>query len=244
LGPLLFESAPGVGRHEVIIECPEHLANPARLSDEQLRDVFLAYRDRLVALADEPGLRYAAVFKNVGAEAGASLGHCHSQIVATPIIPDNIQAELDGAKHHHDRHGRCIFCDIVASELADGARVVARSPGFVALVPAAARFAYELWVLPTHHASRYETLTPADAAELAGLMKRVVRALDAVLRDPAYNWFLHAAPLRSPDLPHYHWHFELMPRTSRPAGFEWGTGCFINAVPAETAAAELRAATM
>ena len=240
----LSERLPGIGRHEVVIECPEHLASPARLSDDQFRDVFLAYRDRLISLADEPDLQYATVFKNVGAEAGASLGHCHSQIIATPIVPDHIRTELLGAEDYHTRHGRCVFCDIVAAEQSDGARVVSESAGFVALAPFASRFAYEVWVLPKGHTSRYESLDGSHAAELAGLMKRVIRALDVVLAEPAYNWFLHAGPLRSAELPSYHWHFELMPRTSRPAGFEWGAGCFINSVAPETAATELRAATM
>jgi UDPglucose--hexose-1-phosphate uridylyltransferase len=228
----------------VVIETPDHLTNPALLSDGQFRDVFLAYRDRLIALAADPALHYASVFKNVGAEAGASLGHCHSQIVGTPLVPDLIARELRGATDYHARHRRCVFCDVVAHELADRSRVVAETPQFVALTAFAGRFAYETWVLPKAHGSRYETITDAAAGELAGLMKRVVRALDAVLAEPAYNWFLHAAPLRSAELPHYHWHFEVMPRTSRPAGFEWGGGCFVNAVAPETAAAELRAATM
>ena len=230
----------GVGRHEVVIECPEHLTNPARLTDDQFRDVLLAYRNRVIAHAADPALRYATVFKNVGAEAGASLGHCHSQIVATPFVPSRIQEEIDAAEAYFARERRCVFCDLLAAELADGSRVVAASPGFVALAAFAPRFAYELWVLPRVHASRYESLDESHAAELAGLMKRVVAALDVVLAEPAYNWVLHAGPLREAELPHYHWHFEIMPRTARPAGFEWGGGCFICSESPETAAAKLR----
>jgi UDPglucose--hexose-1-phosphate uridylyltransferase len=240
----LFDRYPGFGRHEVVIETPEHLASPTRLSDGQFRDVLLAYRDRLLALAGDRHLHYATVFKNVGAEAGASLGHAHSQILATPVVPDAIRAELSGADDYYTANRRCVFCDIVQSELSDGRRVVAGSERFVVLSPFAARFAYEMWVLPRVHASRYEGLTADAAAELAGLMKRVLRGLDAVLAEPAYNWFLHAAPLRSDELPYYHWHFEVTPRTTRPAGFEWGAGCFINAVAPETAAEQLRAAIM
>lgn len=238
----LFDRFPGFGRHEVVIETPDHLASPTCLPDDQFRDVLLAYRDRLVSLADDRQLHYAAVFKNVGAEAGASLGHSHSQILATPLVPDTIRTELGGADDYYTANRRCVFCDIVSSDLSDGRRMIAPSERFVAVSPFAARFAYEMWVLPKAHASRYESLTAAAAADLAGLMKRVLRGLDAVLAEPAYNWFLHAAPLRSAELPHYHWHFEVTPRTSRPAGFEWGAGCFINAVAPETAAEQLRAA--
>ncbi len=239
--PPLFDRLPGVGRHEVVIESAEHLTNPALLPDDLFRAIFLVYRDRLVALSDDPTLRYAAVFKNVGTEAGASLGHGHSQIVATPLIPDLIARELRGADDHFRRTGQCLFCALLAHERVDGSRIVAESAGFVAVAAFAPRFAYEVWVLPKAHASRYECLTAAQVDDLAGLMKGLVRAIDRTLGEPAYNWFLHTSPLRSADLPFYHWHFEILPRSSRPAGFEWGTGCFVTAVTPETAAAALRA---
>jgi UDPglucose--hexose-1-phosphate uridylyltransferase len=240
----LFQRFSGAGRHEVVIESPEHVANPALLPDDLFRDVFIAYRQRLLAHAADPGLRYVSVFKNVGAEAGASLGHCHSQLVALPLVPELVEQELAGSLEYLTRTGRCVFCDLVKFELAEQARVVAETPHLLAITAYAGRFSYETWVLPKDHESRYEWISDSLAAELAGLMKRLVRALDTVLAEPAYNWFLHAAPLRSAELPHYHWHFELMPRTSRPAGFEWGTGCSINAVAPETAAEQLRKAIM
>lgn len=240
--PSLFHAIPGFGRHEVLIECAEHVATPQMLPDAAFGDVFRAYRDRLLTLAQEPRLRYAVVFKNVGAEAGATLEHTHSQIVALPLVPESIEQELGGAEEYHARHGRCVFCDLLTAELAAGTRVVAESPQFVALAPFAPRFAFEVWVLPRAHDSGYEATTDAQAAELAVLIKRVLRAFDAVLGNPAYNWFLHTAPLRSTGLRHFHWHFELIPRTSRPAGLEWGSGCFVNAVSPEAAAEQLRAA--
>lgn len=236
----LFQSLPGCGRHEVVIESPEHVANPALLPDALFRDVFIAYRERVKSLAADPALKYVSVFKNVGAEAGASLGHCHSQILALPLLPDAIEGELNGSEEYFSRTGHCVFCDLVESERAAKVRVVAETPNLIAVAAWAARFSHETWVLPKKHASRYEELTDALAAELARLMKKLVTALDRVLAEPAYNWYLHAAPLRSAELTHYHWHFEVIPRTARPAGFEWGTGCFVNPVSPETAAAELR----
>ena len=182
------------------------------------------------------------MFKNVGAEAGASLAHLHSQIVATPIVPDAIRQELDGAADYHRREGRCVFCDIIRREAVAGVRVVAETPHFLAVAAFAGRFAYETWVLPKSHASRYEAIPDALAAELARLTKSILGKLDGVLGHPAYNYYLHTAPARSDELPHYHWHLEIVPRTARAAGFEWGSGCFINAVLPEAAAAELRAA--
>jgi UDPglucose--hexose-1-phosphate uridylyltransferase len=212
------------------------------LSDEQLCDVFRAYRERMTALAADPRLAHVAVFKNVGGEAGASLGHTHSQLIATPVVPALLRDELAGAETYTARTGRCVFCDLIEAELADGARVVARSANFVALTAFAPRLAYEMWVLPLRHEPRYEALTDAAALELAVLLKRVLRALDAVKHSPAYNWFLHTSPLRTGDLPHYHWHLEILPRTSRPAGLEWGFECHITTTAPERAAAELRAA--
>ena len=238
----LFELAPGVGVHELVIECPRHTSSPTGLTDAEFAAVFRAYRDRIVALAADPRFAYVTVFKNVGAEAGASLAHLHSQVVATPFVPEAIRGELDGAADYHRREGRCVFCDIARQESEAGVRVMAETPHFLAVAAFAGRFAYETWVLPKAHASRYETITDPHAAELARLTKSVLGKLDGVLGHPAYNYYLHTAPARSGELPHYHWHLEVVPRTARPAGFEWGSGCFINAVLPEVAAAELRAA--
>ncbi len=236
----LFAHASAFGRHEVLIACADHHTNPAALSDEQFCDMFRAYRERLVAHDADESLVYAAVFQNVGAEAGASVGHTHSQIIATPIVPDGIRHELESAESRFAATHRCVFCDIVTHEQSDEVRIVAESANFLAVTAYAPRFAYEMWVLPRSHASGYESASPSQLEELALLMKRLVHGLDKTLDSPAYNWFLHTAPLRSPELPHFHWHFEIMPRTSRPAGFEWGFDCHIVAVSPEQAARELR----
>jgi UDPglucose--hexose-1-phosphate uridylyltransferase len=242
VGSSLFSSAPAIGFAEVLIDCPEHIDSPTRLSDTQFADVLRAYRERMTALATDSRLAHVAVFKNVGAEAGASLGHTHSQIIATPIVPALMQTELSGAETYFARTGRCVFCDIVKDELAAGVRVVDRSERFVVVTAFAPRFAYEMWVLPVSHAPRYEAITDEVTLELAVLLKRVLRALDVVQHSPAYNWFLHTTPIRGGEPPHYHWHLEIIPRTARPAGLEWGHGCHITTASPEFAASELRAA--
>lgn len=238
----LFESFPGFGVHELVIECPYHESNPTGLKDDDFTRVFVAYRERMRVLAADPRFGYVMVFKNVGAEAGASLAHLHSQIIATPIVPDSVRLELEAAGDYYLGERQCVFCDIVKEELADRSRVVEETPHFVAICPFAGRFAYEMWVLPKDHVSGYDSTPDAHLAELAGLMKLILGKLDLAVGDPAYNYYLHTSPARTRDLPYYHWHIEIMPRTSRPAGFEWGSGCFINSVPPERAAAELRAA--
>jgi UDPglucose--hexose-1-phosphate uridylyltransferase len=242
VGGMVFLTTPGLGRSEIVIETPEHVVAPTQLIDEQFAAVFRAYRDRILALAGDSRLAYASVFKNVGAEAGASLGHTHSQIVATPVVPELVETELAGGREFLSRTRRCVFCDLIGRELASGARVVVKSEHFLVVTAFAPRFAYELWVLPIAHGSRFELITAERTLELARVMKRALIALDVSQSEPAYNWCLHTAPLRSTELAYYHWHIEVLPRTARPAGLEWGYGCFITTVAPETAAAELRAA--
>jgi len=236
--PVVEPDAPAVGRHEVVIACPEHVVRAAELPRGAYRGLFRAYRERIAAHAADRWLAYTLAFQNVGAAAGASLAHAHAQLVATPFVPPIVQDELDAAAAHHGRTGRCVFCDLIATERR-GPRVVCETAGFVAVAAFAPRFAYEVWVLPKVHAARFETIDDVD--ELAGVVRRVIAATDAVLGPVAFNWVLHTAPLRSPELPHYHWHLEVLPRTATPAGFEWGGGCFITAVAPEDAAERLRA---
>jgi UDPglucose--hexose-1-phosphate uridylyltransferase len=183
-------------------------------------------------------LVHVTPFKNVGAEAGASLAHLHSQLIALPFVPDAVREELAGAEKYFQSTGRCVFCE--GKENLD--RVVVADDRFTAVCPFAPRFGYETWIIPGTHASGFESLTDSDALALARTLKKTLFAIDTVLAEPAYNLYVHTAPMRSPALPYYHWHVEIIPRTARAAGFEWGSGVFINAVPPERAALELREA--
>ena len=131
VGGMVFLTTPGLGRSEIVIETAEHVAAPTQMSDEQFAAVFRAYRDRIMTLAEDGRLAYASIFKNVGAEAGASLGHTHSQIVATPVVPELVEAELAGGREFLDRTGRCVFCDLIGRELDSGVRVVVKSENFL-----------------------------------------------------------------------------------------------------------------
>jgi UDPglucose--hexose-1-phosphate uridylyltransferase len=242
-GQGMYDMMRGVGAHEVIIESPRHLVSTTELSVEQLRDVLWIYRDRLHDLTRDDRLRYGMLFKNVGAAAGASLEHTHSQLIATPIVPTNVVEELNGAQAYHNYRGRCVFCDMIDQELAFEERVVLDSPGFVAFCPFAARFPFETWIVPTAHASHYETLSRGGAEELARVLKRVLEKIEAALDRPAYNYIIHTAPFDTQALDHYHWHIEIIPRVTKTAGFEWGTGFYINPVPPEEAAAFMRERT-
>ena len=239
-GEGIYDMMRGVGAHEVIIESPQHLVSTADLSEESLRDVFWVYRDRLVDLKKDRRLLYGMIFKNVGAAAGASLEHTHSQLIVTPIVPINVAEEMKGSLEFLNYRGRCVFCDMIQQELAGEKRIVVDMPGFVAFCPFAARFPFETWILPKPHSSHYENIQKHGVEELARIMKRVMGKLETALDRPAYNYIIHTAPFDTQELGHYHWHIEIIPRLTKTAGFEWGTGFYINPVPPEEAAAFLR----
>ena len=239
----LYDRMNGVGAHEVVIESPDHDAVIERLPPAHLAEVFRAYRDRIVDLAKDPRLEYVMVFKNHGDPAGASLEHTHSQLIATPVVPLMVEEELAGALQHLRIKKRCIWCDIVRQERQEGGRIILDQDGFMALSPFAPRFPFETWILPTVHRSRYEDTPPGDFARLGAAVRQVLGRMGQFLDDPPYNLMLHSAPLRAPALDHFHWHLEIIPKLTRVAGFEWGTGFFINPTPPEEAAKYLRGET-
>lgn len=236
----LYAMLPGVGAHEVIIESPRHITSTSQLSETELAEVLCVYRDRLVELKKDRRLAYGMIFKNVGPAAGASLEHLHGQLIATPIVPINVCEEMEGSQKFYDYWGCCVYCEMVERELESKARMVLETPGFAAFCPFAARFAFETWIVPKRHASRYEFASNDDLRELSIILKKTVEKLEAALEKPAYNYIIHTAPFDTDELGHYHWHIEIMPRVSKAAGFEWGSGFYINPVAPETAAKMLR----
>jgi len=238
----IYDSMQGIGAHEVIIESPEHLISTSDLSEEQLADVFWAYRDRLVDLKKDSRFVYGMVFKNVGVEAGASLEHTHSQLIVTPIVPINVWEEMSGSLDFYNTNDRCIYCDMIQQELDYGERIVMDTPEFLAFCPYASRFPFETWVLPKSHGSHYETIGDRQVRELSSVFRRVIGRVESALDRPAYNYIVHTAPFDTWDLKHYHWHIEVIPSLTRTAGFEWGTGFYINPMLPERAAAFLREA--
>ena len=235
----MFQVIDGIGAHEVIVESPRHLVSTSQLSAEQLAEVFAAYRQRLLAWKDDPRLVYGMIFKNVGEAAGASLEHTHSQLIATPIVPITVSEEMAGALAFYRERRRCVYCAMIDRERADAVRIVLETPDFVALSPFAARFPFETWVLPKRHASHYESTPETGLSELAGIVRRLIRKIESELDRPAYNYFVHTAPFDITDAAHYHWHIEVIPSLTKAAGFEWGSGYFVNPVPPEEAAARL-----
>jgi UDPglucose--hexose-1-phosphate uridylyltransferase len=240
-GEGLYDRMNGVGAHEVVIETPQHDASLATLSTDAVADVLCAFRERMVDLKKDPRFEYILVFKNHGAAAGASLEHPHSQLVATPIIPIMVSEELFGARQYYEMKERCVWCDVVRQERRNPRRrIVAEAHGFVALAPFAPRFPFETWILPTRHRSSFEESAVDELRGLAELLGDFLRRMDRVLNGPPFNFMLHTAPLREGAVEHFHWHLEIIPKLTNVAGYEWGSGFFINPVPPEDAAAALR----
>jgi len=236
----LFRRRDGAGAHEVIVESPRHLVSLTALDETAVAEVLDVWQERLRGLGRERGLAHALIFKNVGARAGASLEHVHTQLIALPAVPVVVEEELAGARRHHDATGRCVFCEVVRAEEADGRRLVSGTGSHVALEPWASRFPFETHVLPRRHVARFEDLLPGERADLARALRDVLARLEQVLDAPHYNLLVHTAPFGQDGDAPYHWHIEILPRLARLAGFEWGTGFHINAVPPEEAAARLR----
>jgi UDPglucose--hexose-1-phosphate uridylyltransferase len=242
-GVSLYDRMNGIGAHEVIVETPSHGETLADMTADRIRDVFNAYRERIVDLARDRRFRYVMVFKNHGSVAGASLDHSHSQLIALPIVPKRVVEEISGGLNYFRYKDRCIFCDIVAQEKEDQVRVVYENPEFVVISPYASRFPFETWVLPKRH-DPYFVVHGADRdyLPLAEAISVVLRKYNRVLNTPPYNFMIHTAPFGNGEMPHYHWHLEIIPRLTKMAGFEWGTGFYINPTPPEEATTYLREA--
>lgn len=239
-GEGLYDLMNGVGAHEVIVETTDHERGMADLEPRQIEEVLWSYRDRVLDLSKDERFRYLLVFKNHGAEAGASLEHPHSQLIALPIVPLSVQQELIGARDYYALKERCIFCDIVDQESQDRRRVIFENDGFLVTSPFASRFPFEMYVLPRNHGSHFEHAGSREYSALAHALKAALSALKAALDDPPFNYIIHSAPTREGPSKHYHWHLEITPALTKVAGFEVGTGFYINPMPPENAAAHLR----
>jgi len=238
----MFDRMNGIGAHEVIIESPDHAKTLATMSEIEIERVLWAFRERMLDLKRDTRFRFILVFKNHGGAAGATLEHSHSQLIALPIVPDFVREELEGAKRHFDQKERCVFCDVIRQEVSAGRRVVHENGEIVALAPYAPRFPFETWLLPRVHGSRFEEAPRPVYEDLARMLKSVLQRMNRALENPSYNLVIHSAPFSERRAEYYHWHVELMPKLTRTAGFESGTGFYINPTSPEEAAQVLRAA--
>ena len=247
-GKGLYDMMNGIGAHEVVIETNQHIANIADLSEEQITKILTCYIDRMTDLEKDQRFKYVLVFKNYGWSAGGGrVKHARSQLIATPVNPKRVKEELVGARKYYEYHERCVFCDLIKQELASKDRLILDIDGFIAIAPFAARFPFEVWIIPKKHSCDFMKLEPQMRLDLARVIKKVLAKLKKGLNDPPYNYIVHTAPFRRAKTGYwksidndYHWHIEIMPRLTRMAGFEWGTGFYICPLPPENAAQFLR----
>jgi UDPglucose--hexose-1-phosphate uridylyltransferase len=244
----LYDLMNGIGAHEIIIETNQHIANMADLPEEQIAKVISCYLDRMVDLEKDKRFKYVLIFKNYGWAAGSGrIKHSRSQIIATPVNLKRVKEELAGARRYYEYHERCVFCDLIKQELESKDRLILDIDGFIAITPFAARFPFEIWILPKKHSCDFTNLDMPSRIDLARIVKKTLSKLKKSLNDPPYNYVVHTAPFRRPKVGYwksidydYHWHIEIMPRLTRVAGFEWGTGFYICPLPPEDAAKFLR----
>ena len=226
---LTTDNAKAFGVQELVIETPDHDVEFSELPLTQIMEVFAAFRDRLISLKKIAGIRYVLVFKNDGPMAGASVAHAHSQIIALPMIPPNIQAESNALVHYEEEHGSCAHCDIIAWEEAQKERVVWSDKNLIAISPYAASAGFGLWIMPRRHKKMFTDLTTTELRSLAVMLKAATTKLDQA--SISFNYFLQES------IPHLDNHFviKVEPRIFKYAGAEMGTGVVINSVPPEYA---------
>lgn len=239
-GEGIYDRMNGIGAHEVIIETSNHSMDLSDLESDLFRDVIYAYQERMLDLEKDKRLRYVMIFKNFGAAAGASLEHSHSQLIATPVIPKRVMEEMDGAKRYFEYRERCIFCDIVVQETKDRKRLISENNSFILICPFAPRFPFETWILPRNHISNFEDATKEELDDLASILKDCLLRLKKALNTPPYNYVIHTTPITLKGIEFYHYHLEIIPVLTHIAGFEWGTGFYINPTGPEESASYLK----
>lgn len=239
-GEGMFDKMNGIGAHEVIVETPQHDVSLADMTHEQITNLFWAYRDRVLDLKRDSRFRYILLFRNQGEPAGATMEHSHSQLIALPIVPIQVTEEMNGCQAYFSYKERCVYCDIITQERDEGHRIIDENPDFIVVSPFAPRFSFETWILPRQHGAFFEHAQKREYENLAKIFKTLLIKMNRVLDSPPYNMIIHSSPFSEKTEEYYHWHMEVIPKLTKVAGFEWGTGFYINPTSPEEAARFLR----
>jgi len=235
-----FLSADGFGIAEVIIESALHNQTISTMSVEEVTDVIFAYRERQREVSKNENINLVTIFRNHGPRAGTSLVHPHSQLIATPIVPPHVRYPLEQAVLHFDKYGTCVYCDVLNEEIRQKDRIIFETPNFVVFCPFAANSPYETRIYPKKHQASFVSISDGDIAELAGALRQLLLRIRILLGDPDYNYIIRSSPIGDEDTRHLHWYMIIIPKVSTPAGFEIGSGIYINTVAPEEAAKSLR----
>jgi UDPglucose--hexose-1-phosphate uridylyltransferase len=236
----VHRSISGIGHHDVIVESRLHNVSPAYLPLESIELTLQTFQQRALTLDADPRVEHIVFFKNHGPSAGTSLLHPHCQMLALPMVPYTVRSRIEEARRHHDDHGECVFCRMRAEEERDGARVLLKTPLFTAFVPYAAYSPFHVWIMPVQHRACFHESSAEELRDLAALMSRLLKMIHVGLNDPDFNYVIRSAPRQEQHAPYLHWYLAMVPRVSQSAGFELGTGMFINTALPEDSARFLR----
>jgi len=236
----VYDISNGIGAHEVIIESPYHHKDIPDLLNEEIEKIISVVCRRALDLIKDKRFRYIMVFKNYGPSAGASLEHPHTQIIALPMVPKNVLEEIHGAQAYFEYRERCIFCDMLRQESQEKERVILENKHFLSFCPFVSRFPFEIWIAPRKHSGYFCHMPKEEIPSLASILKETITKLKKIFPNLSYNYIIHSAPIDGEEKEGYHWHIEFMPKLTRVAGFEWGTGFYIVPTPPELAAKYLK----
>ena len=230
----------GVGYHEVVIEHPEHFQTIATMPYKAVERIILSYSERYQALIQKSDVELLTIFRNNGPEAGTSLRHPHSQIIASPIIPIHIRHMIEEAVRYFDTMGRCIYCNLMEQEKISGKRIISETEHFVAFAPFFSRSPFETWILPKKHRASFAKISPIETKDLARVLIDILQRLYYGLDNPDYNYMIHSAPYQEDPADYYHWHLQILPKLYKVAGFELGSGIYLNSTSPEENAKYLK----
>lgn len=229
----------GIGYHEVIITA-DHKKQMAQFTPEEIKMVIDVYQERYLDLINKKFIKYVSIFHNHGREAGASIAHPHSQLIAIPVLDPDLRDSLDGAESYYRSQGECVYCRLLDWELQDKKRVIYQNDKFVVLCPFAPQVSFEVRVYPKEHQPYFERISEDDKKLFAQALQKALSKIYRGLKDPAYNFYIHTAPANGESCEHYHWHLNILPRTAIWAGFELAVGIEISTIEPERAAEFLR----
>jgi UDPglucose--hexose-1-phosphate uridylyltransferase len=237
----MYDLTNGIGAHEVLIETPYHNKDLCDLLNEELENIIAMICRRALDLIKDKRFKYIMVFKNFGAAAGASLEHPHTQIIALPMVPKNVAEEIRGAQNYFEYRERCIFCDILRQEVQEKERIILENKHFLSFCPFVSRFPFEIWIIPKKHSSYFCHMPAEEIPYLAAILKDAILKFKKLFPSLEYNFIIHSSPINGDaGIESYHWHLEFMPKLTRVAGFEWGSGFYNVPTPPEMAAQLLR----
>jgi UDPglucose--hexose-1-phosphate uridylyltransferase len=237
----IYDQTNGIGAHEVLIETPYHNKDIPDLLNPEVESIISMSCRRARDLVKDKRFKYIMLFRNYGKAAGASLEHPHTQIVALPMVPKSAREEIKGAEDYFEYRERCIFCDIIRQEIEEKKRIILENKYFISFCPFASRFPFEIWIIPKKHHGHFYHMPEEEIPALATILRETIGKIKKVFVNLSYNFIIHSSPVNGDyDVEYYHWHIEFMPKLMRVAGFEWGTGFYIDPTSPEKAAEYLK----